>query len=96
MLMQTNKFRKLNGNFGGKGGSPVNQKRNSKNLKSGKNEGKKSPSNAVFKYSLNGFINSNRFIKNYRTKERGSTGNKKLVDLANKLPKKDSKRSKWC
>jgi hypothetical protein len=98
MLMQTNRFRKLNGNFGGKGGSPVqHQKRNSKHVKSSKNDIKKSPSNAVFKYSLNGFINSNRFVKNYRTKERGSTGNKKHVDLVNKLQpgkKKDSKRSK--
>ena len=95
MLIQTNRFKKLNGHLGSKGGSPTQQqKRNSKNYKYAKNEVKKSPSNALFKYSLNGFINSNRFIKNYRTKERGSTGARKHIDIMSKATTGKKKETK--
>lgn len=96
MFVQTNRFKKSLGNFPGKGTSSQNAKgRNSRDLRGAKGNGKKSPSNAVFKYSLNGFLNSNRFVKNFRGKETGKT--KKHIDLLNKIAtgkKRDSKRSK--
>lgn len=95
---QTSRFKKLSGQFAGKETSPKQfaKARDSKGLRSSKHESQKSPSN-MFKYSLNGFINSNRFVKNYRPKERGSAGVRKHVELLNKIAvgrRRDTKRSR--
>lgn len=96
---QTSRFKKLNGQFATKETSPKQflKVRDPKGLRSSKHENRKSPTN-MFKYSLNGFINSNRFVKNYRAKERGSAGMRKHVELLNKIAvgrRRDTKRSKF-
>ena len=97
MFLQSTRFKKSGLGYSGQTGSPGQniKVRNPKELRNLKGGNKKSPSNAVFKYSLNGFINSNRFIKNYRPKHRDST--KKQMDLLNRIAtgkKRDTKRSK--
>ena len=100
MFMQSNRFKKSMCHFTGKGGSPlqVGKSRNSKEIRKSKINGKNSPNNSMFKYSLNGFINSKRFIKNYQRKERNSTGKNKHLELLNKIStgkKRDSKKSTY-
>ena len=99
MFLQTNRYKKSKCHLTDKKGNQVKEikSRNSKEIRKGKANNKQSPINSMFNYSLNGFINSKRFIKNYQKKDKSSNGKSKHLEMLNKISngkKRDSKKSK--